>query len=76
MIILEFLFVVVDGVLFDRWGSRPIRLHVLRIIGTVACLEIHRLILLLLIRPHWLQRIFRGIRIISQLLYGGVGGSC
>lgn len=61
MIILEFhyfLFVIVDGVLFDRWGARPIGLHVLRIVGTVACLEIHRLILLLLIRPHWLQRIF------------------
>lgn len=55
---LQFLFIIIDGILFNRWRARPIRLHVLRIIRSVARLEIHRLILLLLIRSRWLQRIF------------------
>ena len=75
MLILEFLLVVVDRILLHWRRARPVGLHLLRV-GPVARLEIHRLILLLLIGPRWLQRIFRRVWIISQLLYRGVRRRC
>ena len=51
----ELALIVVNGVLFNRRRAGAVGLHM---IGPVARLEVHRLILLLLVRPRWLQRVF------------------